>query len=97
MKVFEIYPRISNRILVTDIADLKQPLTIKSVEITGEDKKTVWLEFENTTLRHKCSKKDVFILAEQLKTNETDEFIGKLINLKEVEGKVVIPEKQIKK
>jgi len=97
MKIFEIYPRISNRILPTDLEDLTQPLKIASVQISGENKKTVWLEFEGTTLRHKCSRKDVFVLAEQLQTNDTDEFIGNSITLKDIDGKVVVPETKAKK
>lgn len=83
MKLHEIYKRVSNKILASDLADIEQPLTIKNVEVSGDDKKTVWLDFENLSLRHKCSKTDVFGLARKFGTSETDDFVGQTIELQE--------------
>ncbi len=91
MKLQEIYPRISMKIQPEDLKDLEQPLKISAVSIKGTEKrKTVWLEFNDTALQHKCSKEDVFLMAETFGTNETDDFIDKEINLVESEGKIVV-------
>lgn len=88
MKLYEIYPRTSDKITPADLDDLEQPLTIKSAEVSGDTKKTVWLEFDGLTLKHKCSKKDVFVLFNQLSATDSEDFAGKTVEL-ETDGKGV--------
>lgn len=90
MRVYELYPRISKRITTEDLEDYKEPLTIYDIEITGDTKKTVWLSFVGTKLKHKCSKSDVFNLAKELNTNDTDNFKQKQVILSEEKEKVVV-------
>lgn len=97
MKLYEIYPRTTDKILPADVEDLNQPLTIKDAEVSGETKKTMWLEFEGQTLKHKCSKKDVTVLFNQLDVTDSDDFAGKEIELEVDEDKVSVKEKTKKK
>jgi len=97
VKLHEIYPRTTSRILHADLPDLAMPLEIIDVEITGENKKTVWLSFEGTNLKHKCSRKDVFVLADNLGTNETDDFKDKKIKLVKENEKVIVEPTKKKK
>lgn len=90
MRIYEIYPRVSKRIQIEDLSDFEEPLTIKDVEVSGESKKTVWLSFDQTNLKHKCSKSDVFNMAKELNTNDTDSFVGQHVNLIEENDKVVV-------
>jgi len=90
MKFHEIYPRVSKKITVSDISDLDQPLTITETEVTGDKKKTVWLSFEGTSLKHKSSKKDVHVMGRAFKTNDTDDFTGKQVKLEEFKEKVIV-------
>lgn len=84
-KIYEIYPRTTNKIMAEDLDDFENPLIVKEVRITGDDKKTVWLSFDGYALEHRCSKKDVFVLANNNGTNDTDGFVGKEVWLEKDE------------
>lgn len=102
MKVYEIYPKTNSRIETADLKDFAEPVTIDGIEVTGDKKKTVWVSFKGTSLKFKCSRKDVFNLAKELNTNDTDEFNGKKVLVSEENEKLVIhsvveDEKTVKK
>lgn len=90
VNIFELYPRVNDTINSNDLQELKMPLTISSLEISGESKKTVKFSFKETPLKFKCSKMNILKLAELYETNETDEFIDKKITLIAEDGKVKI-------
>jgi len=88
--IYELYPRANDTINSSDLAEMDMPLTIKSVEILGESKKTVKITFNETPLKFKCNKPMVLELVELFETNDTDEFVGKELSLKSEDGKVKI-------
>lgn len=90
VKINDIYQRVNDSITANDLTDLEMPLTIKEVEITGKDKKTIKILLEETSLKFKCSKKEVIDLSKEFKTNDTDDFIGKELILEDVDGKVKV-------
>lgn len=90
MKLYDIYPRIDNKINVSDLASFKMPLEISDIEVTGETKKTVWASFVDLSLKLKCTKKDVFEMCNHFRTDDTDDLVGKKIYLKEDDEEKVI-------
>lgn len=95
-KIYDVFPRLTNKIVESDLSDMKQPLTIKNVEVSGDNKKTVWLDFEDTTLRHRCSKAEVFALVKKFNTVELNDFVDQEVNLVAESGivKIKIEEKK---
>jgi hypothetical protein len=92
MKLGEIWPKEKGQIETYDISDLKQPLVISEMELTGETKKSLWLSFENSPLKHRLNKKAIYALCKHFSIDNTDELEGQKINFIIKDNEVAVKE-----
>ncbi len=90
MKVSELYQSRQTRIQPQNTDYVEKPLTISEVDIVGKERQGILLSFEETELKHKCNRTDAVTLTKLLKTDETDDFVGKKITLVAVNNLVRI-------
>jgi hypothetical protein len=97
MKVDEMYkpsPFKQYKIDTEDIdalmKDNKLGLTITKSEVVGETRNGLLLSFKETTLKHKCNRQDVFVVANKYNLKETNEFVGKKVFLTDIKDHVRI-------
>ena len=102
MKIGEIWPKEKGQIETYDIDNLKQPMEISEMELTGETKKSLWLSFKNTTLKYRLNKKAILALCKHFNIDDTDDLEGEEINFivddnNEVAIKEITEKKETKK
>ena len=91
-KLNELFPKEKRQIETYDVDNIKGSLIISKTELTGETKKSLWLSFENYTLKYRLNRKTMIALCKQFEIDDTDDLECTEINFIVVNGEAAIEE-----
>lgn len=92
VKISELFPKEKGQIETYDVSNIKQPLVISEMELTGETKKSLWLSFEDSPLKYRLNKKTIIALCKHFEIDDTNDLEGEKINFVVINGKVEVKE-----